>query len=259
MKKVILILVVIGAALAGKAQDATVKTLEVDKRSGLVSVNGTPSFYMIAKAVVAWEADYSLQGMDHRELAYFKLAKGYRYNNTVHNHDQVQYYSLTFANTGAHCNIWKYLTDRTIVRSLARMVAEAQLIKGSSIDEENEKRFVLAHEGWLTPDGANATLPTSGTVPGNDSFNGPITMHNDFINYGQEVVGTYKTKNIDSELTLVQIYNVARTEVAEATHIKGDENWTFITPVDQKKHTLKYEKEDTLQYLFRYLLRNKYL
>jgi hypothetical protein len=72
-------------------------------------------------------------------------------------------------------------------------------------------------------------------------------------------IGTYKKIIIDSELTSLVIYNVAKARVAEATYARGDENWTIVTPVDQNKMYLVYSKEHSFELLFKFLIEKKYL
>jgi hypothetical protein len=86
-----------------------------------------------------------------------------------------------------------------------------------------------------------------------------ISIKNNNIYNNNEMIGTYRTLFIDSELTSIVVYNKAKARVAEATYAKRDENWTILTPVDQNKMYFPWNKEHTIELLFIFLVEKKYL
>jgi hypothetical protein len=102
-----------------------------------------------------------------------------------------------------------------------------------------------------------ATATQADTVTKNDSIR--ITIKDNGAWYNGSQIAVFKKKLIDNELTSIVIYNMSKARVAEVTYIKGEENWTIATPVDQNKMYLKYNKLHSLEDLFQYLVEKKYL
>jgi len=236
--------------------------VDVDKK-GLVTVNGKKAFYMISKSVVPWESDYAVENLGHEQIAYFKLAKGYRYANNIKSHQEVQYYVLSF-NSGAHCEIRDYLKNsKSIIKSLAMILVNSGLICDGKINDAGIEKFVTARNGFMTADKGDTTKPAFGNsaVPHKDGdpLNGVISMKDVVIYYDQQIIGTYNKTDIDTDFVLIQVYSVNKNKVAEVTRENTEQYWRIITVVDQKKETLLYNKKEPLPELFRYLLKKSYL
>jgi hypothetical protein len=233
-------------------------------KDGLVTVNGKSAFYMISKSVVPWESDYGLENLKHEQLAYFKLAKGYKYTSNSSSHQEIMYYVLSF-NYGPHCEVRDYLGyGTTIISALAAEIVEAGIIKNGALSEEAIKKFIEKHNGFMTadkeaPDTTAKYLSSAIERADGDSLNGKITLKEGFIYYGQTIIGTFKTVAIDTDFTLVQVYSVNKNKVAEATYVKGANEWKLVTIVDEKRSTLPYDDKYPMEELFRHLLRKRYL
>ena len=111
--------------------------------------------------------------------------------------------------------------------------------------------FILLSLVFLLP--FNAFSQTSSTIAVAN-----ISIKGNDIYYNNDIIGNYKSVFIDSELTSIVIYN-KKARVAEATHAKGDDNWTIITPVDQERMYCPWNKDRTLELLFTFLVEKKYL
>lgn len=232
-------------------------------KDGLVTASGKKVFYLVSKSDVPWESDYALEDMQHRQLAYFKFAKGYHYTSNSNTHLEVQYYKLTFTKDGAHCEVRDYMKyGNTISKALATVIVNAKLVKNGSIDAAAEKKFVLANNGFMTPAKEDTSTGISNSaVPHNDtdSLNGTILLKDGFIYYEQQIIGTYKKTDIDTDLVSVQVFSVSRNKVAEVTHVSGEAEWRVVTVVDQERVQVPYDKSNPLKELFRYLLKKRYL
>jgi len=259
LKAFVLILLPLISFAQGKKVVPPVVTLE--KETGLVKVNGKPQFFIERRNAVAWEADYAVEGLQREQIAYFKLQKGYHYSTNIHNHDQVQYYTLTFTHSGAHADIRDFMNSTTIIQSLANMLVKEKLVQNGRVNEAQEKRFIEANRGFSTTTYGDSTQKelADNTKSEYDTLTGAITMKEGFIYYNQQSIGTYQKTDIDTDLVLVQVYAPNRQKVAEVTHAMGDNDWTIITVVDQDRKTLKYDADKPLETLFMYLLKKKYL
>ncbi len=257
----LIILLLFPFCVSAQTKPVAKRGVDVDKK-GMVTVNGKKAFYMISKSSVPWESDYAVENLQHQQVAYFKLAKGYRYANNIKSHQEVEYYKVTF-NNGAHCDVRDYMKNsNSIIKSLAMVVVKANLIKDDKINEEAVKKFVSNNSGFTTPDKADTTSALSDSaIPHSDtdSLNGNISTKDGFIYYEQQIIGTFKQSDIDTDLVSVLVYSVNKNRVAEVIHESGDKEWKIVTIVDQKRQTLPYNDVTAMSDLFRYLLKKKYL
>jgi len=243
MNKVLIIALACILPLAGFSQ-----SIDVNKNNGLVSVNGKKAFYMMPKNKVMWEADYVLTNLDNKELAYFKLTKKNVYDEHLKNHNEIQYYILTFDQTGDQCYIKDYMDDTTtIVKALAKEIISGNVVQGNEINKEKEEEFVAKHDGKLKIE--EHKTPDTRIL---------INIKDNKIYNNGELIGTYKKLPIN-EITALQVYNTSQNKVAEITHEENGDSWTIITPVDQEKYYLDYDKIAPMETLFKYLVEKKYL
>jgi len=268
MKPLLLIYLILPLSLLAQhpvaKAPATKNTVNVTK-DGLVTVGGKVAFYMITKSVVPWESDYVVENLQHQQLAYLKLSKGYRYTSNSNSHQEVQYYAMAFSKDGAHCEIRDYMKKApTIKKALAIVLVNAKVIQNGKVDAVEEKKFVEANYGFMTPakeDTSSADAMNNSAVPhaDGDSLNGEMVLRDGFIYYEQQIIGTYTEKAIDADFKLVQVFSVNRNKVAEVTHESGATVWRAVTVVDQQRVQVPYNQQEPLKELFRYLLRKRYL
>ncbi len=243
MNKALIIALICALPFTGFSQ-----SIDVNKDNGLVSVNGKGVFYMISKNKVMWEADYVLTNLDNKELAYFKLTKKIVYDEHLKNHNEIQYYVLTFDQPGDHCDIKDYMDDTTtIVKALAKEIVSGNLVQGNEINKEKEEEFVIKHDGKIKLQ--EHKTPDTRIL---------INIKDNKIYNNGDLIGTYKKLPID-EMIALQVYNTSQNKVAEVTHEENGASWTIITPVDQKKDYLDYDKSSPMESLFKYLVEKKYL
>jgi|GEM_PF-1682825 len=259
--KVFSAVILLPAFSFAQAPKQTASLVDLNKETGLVKAKGKPQFYIERKNAVAWEADYQVDDLQHNEIAYFKLEKGFHYNPGVHNHDQVQYYTLTFTQTGAHCDVRDFLSSTTLIKSLATLLVKEKLVQNGRVNAAEVNRYIKANRGFSTTTYGDTTAKelADNTKSEYDTLSGTISMKEGFIYYNQQNIGTYQKTDIDTDLLLIQVYAPNRQKVAEVTHAASDPEWTIITVVDQDRKTLKYDTDKPLEKLFMYLLKKKYL
>ena len=118
--------------------------VEMDKKSGLITVDDKPSFYLIGKNRSIFLADYSLENLQHQELAYLKVLQqriftpGYGYGTET-------FYVANFP-SGNFCELHG-LTGFSMFKALAKNIAAARLVQNDIIDPQAEQRFVRMNGG----------------------------------------------------------------------------------------------------------------
>lgn len=123
--------------------------VQVDRKTGLVQVDGQDAFYLVAKETGKkysrfFEKDYSLQNLDHQELAYLTLVKTESNggNGSVHS---VPNFDIAFTKSGNRCMLNRL--GMSIVRQLAMIIAAANLVQNGQISDEAEQQFLAKYKG----------------------------------------------------------------------------------------------------------------
>lgn len=250
MKQIVIIAAILMQAIASVAQD-----VEVDKKTNIVTVDGKESFYLVPKNKQFMECDYSLQNLQQKELAYLKLTK---YGNQVN-------YFMVFTKTGNQCTLTGFGT-LGVLKHMSKMIAGANLVQGDAVSEEEERKFVILHNGSFVKDPAATAAPALQEkvipVATNDRHAGAgpaeISVKENKIYNNSEMVGVFKQAK-DGGLTVISVYNNNDAMVCKATHLDGDNNADWNLMLDGKAVTLLYNATNPMEKLFKYLAEKGYL
>jgi len=268
---------------------AWAQKIDVEKKTGLISVDGRPSFYLVPINRVLFTADYALQNLQHEELAYLKAEQLPTYSPALGNSTEL-YYSFTFSRSGNYCELHGF-NSFSVTKSLARNIAAANLIQGNQITEAAERKFIVIHNGVFLnapnePDYAGAGNDNNRDDNRNDD---PVQMrdqrddrnndrnndrpdnrddhpqpmniniHNGHIYDGDELIGNYTQPADKSGKMIVRITGVDRQLIATASRgLKATDDWKLVM-ADGTKLTIRYYKESPLVKLFAYLADKRYL
>ncbi len=145
MKKVLLALV-----LLLQLTPAIAQKIEVEKKTNLISVDGTPSFFLMPRNRILFTADYTLENMQHRELAYLKAVQQPTYSPAAGSSTET-FYVMTFSQSGNSCELHGF-TSFSVIKSLARSIAAARLVQNNQVSREAERKFVVMYNGSFVQD-----------------------------------------------------------------------------------------------------------
>lgn len=148
MKKLLLAI-----ALLLQLTPAIAQKIEVEKKTGLIIVDGTPSFYLTSRNRVLFSSDYALENLQHQELAYLKALQQPTYSPASGNSTET-YYNMTFSQSGNSCELHGF-TSFSVIKSLGRSIAAARLIQNNQISREAERKFVMMYNGVFVQDPAD--------------------------------------------------------------------------------------------------------
>lgn len=250
MKKILFIAgMLLSATLSMQAQD-----LDVDKKTGLVQVDGKDAFYLTPKNKQFLESDFSLENLQHKELAYLKYTK---YGNNSS-------YYMVFTKSGNQCSLYG-INPLNSMKQIAKNVAGANLVQDNAVSEEEERKFIILHNGRFIKDPALSTPPPPterviAPVESKQVSTGPadISIKENKIYNNSEMVGVFKRAS-ESGITTVSVYNSNDAMVCKATHTDGNDNADWNLLLDGKTVTLLYNSGAPLEKLFKYLAEKGYL
>ena len=237
--------------------------VDVDKKTGLVTVDGTEAFYLTPKNKGIMSSDFALENLDHKELAYLKYTEGTKYTNN--GTATTTMYHMVFTESGNQCMLTDFSLLTGVMKPLAKRIVAASLVKDGAVSQMEERKFVTLNRGSFVRDAANSTSTNAAAsrVQASDaprSAAGPadISLKDPNIYNNSELVGMYK-RTVDAGVTTISIYNASDALVAKASHPDGDENadWTIVA--DGKTATILYNPAAPLEKLFKYLVEKGYL
>jgi hypothetical protein len=252
MKKILISLSFITLTISLYAKGA----VDIDKKTGLVSSDGVSLFYLVAKNTQLFTSDYSLENLDHQELAYLKRIETPVYRNGSRANDVS--YQMVFGKTGNSCYINDgFGTFVSASKNLARVIHGAGLVHDNAISFESERKFVLLHNGLFMNDPRNNGDQAPIKVTSIEAPKIPIKTADIFIKESKiynhsELVGLYKM-NSENGLDVVKVYNSMDVMVCTATHATGNNNDDWHLKMEDKQSTILYSPNDALEKLFKYL------
>jgi hypothetical protein len=236
------------------------QTVEVDKNTGLVKVDGVDNFYLIKKNKILMSYDLSLQNLQNVELAYFlyKNPEELTYEERVRN--QGSAFKITFIETGNTAIVFPDAFAG--VKAIAKMIVNGNWIKEGKIEPKAERTFVVSHNGKLykDPNTAPINVVVNNAATGNKVSADIEVKGNNIYNSG-ELVGTFKKNTDENNLTTVSIYNKDETKIATATHKDNDAaaDWNVILLADNKSTQILYNSATPLEKLFKYFVEKGHL
>ena len=148
MRKILLPLFIL---LLTGINTAFAQRVDVDKKSGLITVDGKPSFYLMGKNRSLLSADYALENLQHQELAYLKVQQQQVYSPATNTTSTESYYTMTFTKTGNSCELHGY-TSFSVFKSLAKTIAAARLVQNDDISVQEERKFIVINNGMFLQD-----------------------------------------------------------------------------------------------------------
>ncbi len=247
MKKIIiLVAVLIQSQAILFAQD-----VDIDKQTGMVQVEGKDAFYLTPKNKQFMESDYSLENLQHKELAYLKLTK---------NGSTVSFY-MVFTNSGNQCSLPGGTFNNT--KHLAKKIAAANLVQNNVVSDIEERKFIILNGGTFVKDQGPAPVPERVIVVNDNnrqtaSRTADISVKENKIYNNSEMAGTFK-RNTENGTTTIAVYNMNDAMVCKATHADGNDNADWNLLLDGKTVTLLYNAQTPAEKLFKYLAEKGYL
>lgn len=249
MKKIIILIsILLGAHYMVLAQD-----LDINKETGLIKVDGKDAFYLMPKNKQLIECDYSLQNLQHEELAYCKYTK---YYNTFN-------YYMVFTKSGNTCTLLDFGTFGNLKR-LAKMIAGANLVQNNAVSDIEERKFITLHGGtFIQTQPAAAPAQEKVIVVNNDNRQAAkqpadISIKESKIYNNSEMVGIFK-RTSEAGITTIAVYNMNDALVCKATHQDNNDNADWSMSLDGKGVTLLYNPMNPLEKLFKFLAEKGYL
>jgi hypothetical protein len=273
MKKLLLAL-----ALFLPLVPAIAQKIDVEKRTGLISVDGTPSFYLTSRNRALFTTDYTLENLQHQELAYLKAQRLPAYTTGG---STETFYVMTFSRSGNTCELHGF-TSFSIIRSLAKSIAAARLVQNNEISREAERKFIMMYNGVFlqdpsegrrrdngydrnSADDRNAVLQSENTPDGNTATapRAPldINISNGKIYDGDELLGTYKTMGtVPAGEKAYTLYDTDGKKLASIRRTNGpDDDWQVTMAADNRKVRIRYRAESPLVKLFTAMAEKGYL
>ncbi len=247
MKKILFFVTMLFCVqLVALAQD-----IDINKETGMIQVESKDAFYLMPKNKQLMESDYSLQNLQHQELAYCKLVK---YGSGFG-------YYVVFTKSGNTCNLSGFSTFGVLKR-LAKIIAGANLVQNNVVSETEERKFVTLYGGTFmqaTPPPA----PEKVVVVNNDTRQAAkqpadISVKENKIYNNSEMVGVFK-RTSEAGITTVAVYNMNDALVCKATHQDNNDNADWNMVLDGKGVTLLYNPMSPLEKLFKFLAEKGYL
>ncbi|RZA02170.1 MAG: hypothetical protein EOP47_07980 [Sphingobacteriaceae bacterium] len=232
---------------------AIAQDVDVDKTTGLVKVDDKETFYLTPKNKSMMESDFSLENLQHEELAYLKLTKCNTGSGNSIN------YQMVFTQTGDQCMLSGFGTF-SIIKPLAKKIAGAGLVKNGKISDVEERKFILMNNGTFLKSPASAPTEKVVVVDNTPKNNGPadISLKGTSIYNTSELVGIFKTSE-DGDISTLSVYNNNDALVCKATHPRNNEEADWNLQLDGKTVTLLYNKNAPVEKLMKYLVEKGYL
>lgn len=226
--------------------------VDVDKSTGMVTVDGKETFYLTPKNKQLLESDYSLENLQHKELAYLKRVK---WGNDVA-------YNMVFTVSGNQCTITGFGTFNT-TKHLAKKIAGASLVQNNIVSEQEERKFILLYHGTFVRDPAVVQAPPAqrqadAPVAARNIGPADISVKDNKIYNNSELVGVFKRAS-ENGFTVISVYNANDAMICKATHPDGKDDADWDLALDGKNVTLLYNAEKPLEKLFKYLAEKGYL
>lgn len=143
--------------------------VDFDKKSGLITVDGKPLFYLMGKNRVLFQSDYSLENLQHQELAYLK-AEQQRIYSPGYGYTTETFYSMTFSNSGNYCEIHG-LTGFSMFKALAKNIAAARIVQNDAISVQAENKFIVMNNGIFLKDPNDSRYDGDDRMARRDRYN----------------------------------------------------------------------------------------
>lgn len=215
-------------------------------KDDIATVNGTP-YCIIEKSGNILINNFSIKGLDKKELIF---VRGESVN--LSEKESKAFYILTVLETEETFEIELQIG---MAKFLVKEFYNNEVIQENKINEAGLKKFKLKYGGnfkekYLQEAGLNAGTNISPTNQNSETEyliternrGANVFVINGKVTQGGKEIATYKTdsKAADGKIIkTIKIYNMANQLVAQAENGNFEENLTFITLKDNKKHQVK--------------------
>ena len=222
--------------------------VDINKETNMIQVDGKDAFYLTPKNKQFIESDYSLENLQHKELAYLKIQK---YGSNIN-------YYMVFTKSGNQCTLTGFGTFG-VLKHLAKMIAGANLVQDNIVSETEERKFVILHGGTFIQSQVPAPpVERISNEPKRAAQPADIGIKGEKIYNNSELVGIFKQSSANG-LTTISVYNANDAMVCKATHKDNNDNADWDLMLDGKAITLLYNPAASLEKLFKYLAEKGYL
>lgn len=212
-------------------------------KDNIATVDGTP--YCIIEKSGTLVNNYSIKGLDKNELIYIKAEVLHLPSKEIQT-----YYVVTILETE---ETFELAAQFGMAKFLAKEFYNNEVIQENKINPEGLKKFKIKYGGNFREKylqeanlnaNSNATAENSNTeyLITERNRNANLFVINGKVTQGGKEIATYKTdsKAADGKIIkTIKIYNMANQLVAQAENGNFEENITFITPKDNRKHQVK--------------------
>ncbi|MFM2049340.1 MAG: hypothetical protein RI955_1888 [Bacteroidota bacterium] len=230
--------------------------IDVDKKTGLVKINGKETFYLSAKNTsMMGVSDFALENLEHKELAYLKKEEVRGWRNGRETSDLV--YQMVFTKSGNQCTLTGVSALFGVIKPLAKQIAGANLVQEGVISPTEERKFIVLHNGSFFEKPA---APNQGpTIIVNEKpaakviAPASIQLKDDKIYNNSEQAGIFKTAK-DGDYDVIKIYNTADALVCTARHKSNDNNDDWKLQLEDKATSILYDSTNPLEKLCKYLV-----
>lgn len=237
------------------------QNVDVDKKTGLVSVEGSAAFYLTPKNKSIMHSDFALENLNHEELAYLKYAEVTKYTRSGTT-SGVTTFQMVFTKSGNQCTLEGFNLLGGIMKPIAKQIAGANLVKDGAISQAEERKFIVLNNGNFLINPYATTAPQErerfvNNEPQRSSGPADISLRETNIYNNSELVGVFK-KMEEGNLTTISVYNSSDVMICKASHPNNDNaDWSIL--VDGKTTTILYNPAAPLEKLFKYLVEKGYL
>ncbi|HTN44937.1 MAG TPA: hypothetical protein VL098_01230 [Flavipsychrobacter sp.] len=250
MKKIILIVVAFLAINSSlRAQD-----VEVDKKTGLVKVEGQDAFYLTPKNKSMMQNDFALENLNHEELAYLKYEEGVRYTSSGEH--STTNFLMVFTKSGNQCYLTGFSLISGYMKPIAKKIAGANLVQNGVISLTEERKFIVLNNGTFVKE-SPTPVPTERVIVTSEQprthIIADIALKENKIYNNSELVGIFK-RSMEGNINIISVYNNNDVLVCKATHEDGNDNADWNIQTEGKNTTLLYNNATPLEKLFKYLV-----
>jgi hypothetical protein len=235
------------------------QNINVDRNTGLVTVNGNEYCYIVptSKGVVH---QFNVQNLQHQDLIFVSENEGRQYNRETQTFEGDDY-RVVFLGTHNWCTANSSGIGLSNYQKITRMLLQARILQNDSVVPESERLFIRNNRGIFVTKIEAGTVPKAGAPQADRGKAGkPAPVVADYLKEDRyyrndKLVGSFTRSNGQTEV--LQFFG--SDDVKVATAVRNGDEWDITTTSDGRKVTLRYYSSNTVGRLFDYLLTKGYL
>jgi hypothetical protein len=247
--------------MLAKSFSSFAEDIDVDKKTGLVKINGKETFFLTSKnSSMMGASDYALENLDHKELAYLKKDEVRGWRNGRETSELI--YIMVFTKSGNQCTLSGFSILFGVMKPLAKQIAGANLVQNGEVSAEEERKFIVLHDGTFfnkpapappIQQAAPTTIIVTEKAAAKPIAPASIQLKEDKIYNNSEQVGVFKTTK-DGDYDVIKIYSSSDALVCTARHQSNNNNDDWKLQLDDKATSILYDSTNPLEKLFKYLV-----